>query len=103
VSARDQIEHLTAQAWLSENKQVEQKVAKLSLQSGFISEYTRMIILENDHLKKVKETAGAKEVSKKSRSQNEANVHGQRMILLPHLAPCAVTAVACAASSAVLG
>lgn len=26
VSARDQIEYLTAQAWLSENKQLEQKV-----------------------------------------------------------------------------
>ncbi|XP_061361590.1 uncharacterized protein LOC133305393 isoform X2 [Gastrolobium bilobum] len=76
VSARDQIEHLTAQAWLSENKQLEQKVAKLSLLTGFMSEYTRMIILEDD-LKKVKESAGTKE--------NEANVRGQRMILLPHL------------------
>jgi hypothetical protein len=28
VSARDQIQHLTAQAWLSENKQLEQKVGK---------------------------------------------------------------------------
>ncbi|XP_027329902.1 inter-alpha-trypsin inhibitor heavy chain H3 isoform X1 [Abrus precatorius] len=85
VSAKDQIEHLTAQAWLSENKQLEQKVAKMSLQTGFISEYTRMIILEDDHLKKVKESAGTKEVSKKSHSQYEANVQGQRMTLLPHL------------------
>ncbi|XP_027329903.1 inter-alpha-trypsin inhibitor heavy chain H3 isoform X2 [Abrus precatorius] len=81
VSAKDQIEHLTAQAWLSENKQLEQKVAKMSLQTGFISEYTRMIILEDDHLKKVKESAGTKE----SHSQYEANVQGQRMTLLPHL------------------
>ncbi|MED6171012.1 hypothetical protein PIB30_036772 [Stylosanthes scabra] len=85
VSARDQIEHLTAQAWLSENKQIEQKVAKLSLQSGFLSEYTRMVILENDHLKKVKESAGKKEAPKKSQPQNEENVQGQRMILLPPL------------------
>ncbi|XP_020225945.1 von Willebrand factor A domain-containing protein DDB_G0292028 isoform X1 [Cajanus cajan] len=85
VSARDQIEHLTAQAWLLESKQLEQKVAKLSLQTGFMSEYTRMIILETDHLKKVKESAGTKEASKKSHPQCEAPVQGQRMILLPHL------------------
>lgn len=85
VSARDQIQHLTAQAWLSEDKQLEQKVAKLSLQTGFISEYTCMIILENDHLKKIKESPGEKTVLKKKHSQYEANVQGQRMILLPHL------------------
>lgn len=38
------------------------QVAKLSLQTGFISEYTRMVLLETDHLKKVKESAGTKEV-----------------------------------------
>ncbi|XP_019463871.1 PREDICTED: uncharacterized protein LOC109362496 isoform X2 [Lupinus angustifolius] len=84
VSARDQIEYLTAQAWLSENKQLEQKVAKLSLQTGFMSEYTRMIILEDDHLKNVKESAGTK-VSKNSHCQYDANAQGQRVIILPHL------------------
>ncbi|KAK7291791.1 hypothetical protein RIF29_07215 [Crotalaria pallida] len=79
VSVRDQIEYLTAQAWLSENKQLEQKVVKLSLQTGFLSEFTQMMVLEDDHLKKVRESAGTK-VSKKSN-----NVQGQRMILLPHL------------------
>ncbi|KAL5065768.1 hypothetical protein RYX36_027505 [Vicia faba] len=83
ISARDQIEHLTAQAWLSDNKQLEQKVAKLSLQTGFISEYTSMIMLENDHLKKTKESPGAKEVSKKKHSK--ANDQGQKTILLPLL------------------
>ncbi|XP_047156528.1 uncharacterized protein LOC124846810 isoform X2 [Vigna umbellata] len=85
VCARDQIEHLTAQAWFLENKQLEQKVAKLSLQTGFISEYTRMVLLETDHLKKVKESAGTKEASKKSNGRFETGVQGQRMILLPHL------------------
>ncbi|KHN07890.1 von Willebrand factor A domain-containing protein [Glycine soja] len=85
ISARDQIEHLTAQAWLMENKQLEQKVAKLSLQTGFTSEYTRMMIHETDHLKKVKESSGPKEASKKSNPLFEAPVQGQRMILLPHL------------------
>jgi hypothetical protein len=39
------------------------QVAKLSLQTGFTSEYTCMIMLESDHLKKIKEPPGAKEVS----------------------------------------
>ncbi|KAJ1437118.1 von Willebrand factor, type A [Sesbania bispinosa] len=85
VSARDQIEYLTAQAWLSKDKQLEQKIAKLSLQTGFLSEYTRMTILENDQLKKVKESDGTKEVSKKSPRRKGANVQSQRMFLLPHL------------------
>ena len=38
------------------------QVAKLSIQTGFLSEYTRMGLLEDDHLKKVKESAGAKQV-----------------------------------------
>ncbi|KAK7364499.1 hypothetical protein VNO80_13209 [Phaseolus coccineus] len=41
VCARDQIECLTNQAWLSKDERLEQQVAKLSLQTGFISEYTR--------------------------------------------------------------
>ncbi|CAJ1940539.1 unnamed protein product [Sphenostylis stenocarpa] len=87
VSARDQIEHLTAQAWFFENKQLEQKVAKLSLQTGFMSEYTRMVLLETDKLKNVKESAGTKtkEKSKKSHTEYETPVQGQRMILLPNL------------------
>ncbi|TKY72884.1 Inter-alpha-trypsin inhibitor heavy chain H1 [Spatholobus suberectus] len=85
ICARDQIEYLTAQAWLSKDEKLEQKVAKLSLQTGFVSEYTCMAILENDHRKKVKESNGKKEVSKKSHPQSGGNVQGQRIILLPHL------------------
>lgn len=36
------------------------QVAKLSLQTGFTSEYTWMAMLENDDLKKVKESGGTK-------------------------------------------
>ncbi|KAK7304010.1 hypothetical protein RJT34_14991 [Clitoria ternatea] len=82
ISARDQIEYLTAQAWFSKDEQLEQKVAKLSLQTGFTSEYTRMTILEIDHRLVAKESDGKKEVAKKS-PRNGANV-GKRVILLPH-------------------
>lgn len=86
ICAKDQIEYLTAQAWLSKDEKIEQQVAKLSLQTGFTSEYTRMTILENDQRKKVKESDGKKEKSsKKIHPQSGANVQGQRTILLPYL------------------
>ncbi|KAK7354585.1 hypothetical protein VNO80_20050 [Phaseolus coccineus] len=85
ICARDQIEYLTAQAWLSKDERLEQQVAKLSLQTGFISEYTSMANLENDHRKNVKESDGKKEVSKKSHQKTGAKEQGQRMFLLPHL------------------
>ncbi|KAK7411845.1 hypothetical protein VNO78_03288 [Psophocarpus tetragonolobus] len=85
ICAGDQINYLTARAWLSKDEKLEQKVAKLSLQTGFVSEYTRMANLENDQRKKVKESDGKKEVSKKSHPQKGANEQGQRMILVPHL------------------
>ncbi|XP_058723184.1 uncharacterized protein LOC131594994 isoform X2 [Vicia villosa] len=80
VFAREQIDYLTSQAWLTNNKQLEQKVAKLSLQTGFLSEYTRMGILEIDQLKKSKQSDGAKV----SKNKGE-NVQGERMLLLPKL------------------
>ncbi|KAK7364529.1 hypothetical protein VNO80_13266 [Phaseolus coccineus] len=60
VCARDQIEYLTTQAWLSKDERLEQQVAKLSLQTGFISEYRSMENLKNDHRKNVKESDGKK-------------------------------------------
>ncbi|XP_058757521.1 uncharacterized protein LOC131630796 isoform X2 [Vicia villosa] len=80
VFAREQIDYLTSQAWLTNNKQLEQKVAKLSLQTGFLSEYTRMGILEIDQLKKSKQSDG----TKVSKNKGE-NVQGERMLLLPKL------------------
>ncbi|KAJ4717760.1 putative Inter-alpha-trypsin inhibitor heavy chain-related [Melia azedarach] len=45
--ARRQIDILTAQAWLSESKELEDKVAKMSIQAGVPSEYTYMILLQS--------------------------------------------------------
>ncbi|OMO67188.1 von Willebrand factor, type A [Corchorus capsularis] len=63
VLARQQIDLLTAQAWLSENKQLEEKVAKLSIQTGNISEYTRMILLEKNKTEQATETSGVKDLT----------------------------------------
>ncbi|KAA3477105.1 Inter-alpha-trypsin inhibitor heavy chain-related isoform 1 [Gossypium australe] len=64
ISARQQIDLLTAQAWFSENKQLEEKVAKLSLRTCNISEYTRMILLEKGKIERDTNTTGARKVSK---------------------------------------
>ncbi|XP_020587366.1 uncharacterized protein LOC110029423 [Phalaenopsis equestris] len=57
VFSKQQIDLLTAQAWFAESKQLEEKVAKLSLHCGIPSEYTHMVFLqtvakmpENDRL-----------------------------------------------------
>ncbi|TYI22282.1 hypothetical protein ES332_A06G092400v1 [Gossypium tomentosum] len=65
ISARQQIDLLTSQAWFSENKQLEEKVAKLSLRTCNISEYTRMILLEKGKIERDTDTTGARKVSKK--------------------------------------
>ncbi|VAI27494.1 unnamed protein product [Triticum turgidum subsp. durum] len=46
VLAKQQMDLLTAKAWLSENKQLEQMVAKMSIQNGIPSEYTRTVLLQ---------------------------------------------------------
>ncbi|KAK6784566.1 hypothetical protein RDI58_018021 [Solanum bulbocastanum] len=63
VLARQQIELLTAQAWLTENKDLEQKIAQTSVQNGVISEYTQMILIETDKGKVVTETTSKRKVS----------------------------------------
>lgn len=51
VCARREIDSLTAHAWLKQNNQLEDKIAKMSLQRGVPSEYTRMILVESDKVK----------------------------------------------------
>ncbi|KAA8540232.1 hypothetical protein F0562_024205 [Nyssa sinensis] len=56
VFAKRQIDTLTTRAWLMESKEQEEKVAKLSLQTGTPSEYTRMILVQTDKGKKASES-----------------------------------------------
>lgn len=46
VLAKKQIEFYTAQAWLSNDTELEVKVSKMSVETGIVSEYTRMIMLK---------------------------------------------------------
>ncbi|PON66009.1 von Willebrand factor, type A [Parasponia andersonii] len=79
ILAKEQIEQLTAQAWFSENKQLEDKIVKISIQTGVISEYTSMIVLETIG-KKVQD--GLQEVAKKGRPQKMADSENQKVIPL---------------------
>ncbi|KAJ6963264.1 inter-alpha-trypsin inhibitor heavy chain H3-like [Populus alba x Populus x berolinensis] len=56
VVARRQIDLLTANAWLSGSKELEQKVAKMSIQSGVPSEYTLMVLHHTLREEKASET-----------------------------------------------
>ncbi|KAL8119885.1 hypothetical protein AgCh_017126 [Apium graveolens] len=48
ILAKQQIELCTAQAWFSEDKDLEEQIAKVSVQNSVISEYTCMILLETE-------------------------------------------------------
>ncbi|GAA0156541.1 hypothetical protein LIER_14018 [Lithospermum erythrorhizon] len=61
VVAKQQIDILTAQAWFSGNKDLEGKVAKISVQNGLISEFTSMVLLESE-----KEILDSKSTSEKA-------------------------------------
>ncbi|XP_073264390.1 uncharacterized protein [Populus alba] len=56
VVGRRQIDLLTANAWLSGSKELEQKVAKMSIQTGFPSEYTLMVLHQTLKDEKAPET-----------------------------------------------
>ncbi|KAL3535507.1 hypothetical protein ACH5RR_003968 [Cinchona calisaya] len=52
VRAKQEIELLTAEAWFAENKELEEKIAKMSLQNSIISEFTHLLLLETDAVNK---------------------------------------------------
>ncbi|XP_022721622.1 uncharacterized protein LOC111279023 [Durio zibethinus] len=56
ILTRRQIDIITCHAWLSKSKELEGKIAKISLQTSFPSEYTCLILLQTDSGKKVPES-----------------------------------------------
>ncbi|MFS7950209.1 putative von Willebrand factor, type A, von Willebrand factor A-like domain superfamily [Helianthus anomalus] len=69
VCARREIATLTAQAWLDQNTELEQKVAKMSLQRGIPSEYTLMILVQHENVKPAIESVSPEEKHTKSKNQ----------------------------------
>ncbi|KAM6599945.1 hypothetical protein CsatA_019554 [Cannabis sativa] len=82
IFAKEQIDQLTARAWFTENKELEDKISKMSIQTGVVSEYTRMIVLETIG-KKIQD--GLQQVPKKSLPPKKAAAEKQKVIPMPSL------------------
>ncbi|KAH6773360.1 hypothetical protein C2S51_011764 [Perilla frutescens var. frutescens] len=65
VIARRQVNSLTAHAWLSGSKQLEEKATKLSLLTGVPSEYTNIVLIEIDRGKLATKTEKTVDVEAK--------------------------------------
>ncbi|KAG6727555.1 hypothetical protein I3842_02G131900 [Carya illinoinensis] len=83
--ARRHIDILTARAWLSENKELEEKVAKMSVQSGVPCEYTCMVFVQDDAGKKAPELLWTQEANSKLKQQKQVEVEGLKMMILGKL------------------
>ncbi|XP_038983093.1 von Willebrand factor A domain-containing protein DDB_G0292028-like isoform X4 [Phoenix dactylifera] len=77
VFAKQHIDLLTAEAWFSESKQLEEKIIKLSMRSSVPSEYTYMILLQTDT-----EKQDAVKQAKKHGSQKHAGPKNRLSILV---------------------
>ncbi|KAI3455638.1 hypothetical protein Pfo_012301 [Paulownia fortunei] len=77
VFARRQVNALTAHAWFSASKQLEEKATKLSLLMGLPSEYTSLILIETE---KTKLPCKSKTIQEKT-----ADVRGQKITFLRSL------------------
>ncbi|KAL6974621.1 hypothetical protein U1Q18_028805 [Sarracenia purpurea var. burkii] len=82
VLAKQEMNILTAQAWFSENTELEEKIARMSIKTGIPAEYTRMILLEMQRQNKETELAGVPEVPSKIELQKMIDSKGQKIILL---------------------
>jgi len=71
VLAKQQMDLLTAKAWLMENKELERKVVKLSIQNSLPSEYTRMVLLQTSLDKIDPAQQAKKKPTKQSSSPDE--------------------------------
>ncbi|XP_066398096.1 uncharacterized protein [Miscanthus floridulus] len=80
VLVTQQIDLMTAKAWLSADKQLERKVIKLSIQNGVPSEYTEMILLQTN-LDKVDGTQKVKQKLKGQKGRDEQRIllHGLKL------------------------
>ncbi|KAI3991883.1 hypothetical protein MKX01_012828 [Papaver californicum] len=84
VVAKKQIDLLTAQAWLSQSKEVEEKVAQISIQSSVPSEYTRMILCQTEREMQASESVGLQEVHKVN-LEKLVDSRGRKIMLLRSL------------------
>ncbi|XP_057505337.1 uncharacterized protein LOC130788606 isoform X1 [Actinidia eriantha] len=77
VFARRQIDFLTAHAWLLESKQLEEKIGKMSIQTGVPSEYSHIIFVQTKKGKQASEPVSIQE--------KLADVNDKKIIFLRNL------------------
>ncbi|GLT41850.1 hypothetical protein SLA2020_158830 [Shorea laevis] len=65
VFARQQIDALTTQAWFYGNKELEEKVATISLQTSYPSEFTSMVLFRTEGEEKAPESVLQQEILNK--------------------------------------
>ncbi|XP_057468021.1 uncharacterized protein LOC130757278 isoform X1 [Actinidia eriantha] len=85
VLGKQEIDVLTAQAWFSENRELEEKIARMSIKSGIVSEHSRMILLETQKGKKETEATGVPEKQVPSKIELQIDSKGQKTIMLRSL------------------
>ncbi|XP_065868994.1 uncharacterized protein [Euphorbia lathyris] len=86
ILARRQIDLLTSKAWMSGSKDLEQQVAKMSIQSGVPSEYTHMVLhLTHNEEKAAAETILMQEVLNKINLLKQLESESPKMIMLGSL------------------
>ncbi|KAI3952098.1 hypothetical protein MKW92_019433 [Papaver armeniacum] len=81
---KKQIDLLTVQAWLSQSKELEEKVAQISIQSCVPSEYTRMMLCQTEKEIQAFESVGLQEVHKFN-LEKLVDSKGHKIILLRSL------------------
>ncbi|XP_010537629.1 PREDICTED: uncharacterized protein LOC104812256 [Tarenaya hassleriana] len=62
VLARRQIDELTARAWFEDRKEIQEKVKKLSIETGFPCEYTPMVLFKQEDEKIISKPLSIKEI-----------------------------------------
>ncbi|XAR67208.1 hypothetical protein NMG60_11013685 [Bertholletia excelsa] len=85
VLAKQEIDLLTAEAWFSQNKELEKKIASVSIKNGCVSEYTRMVLVETEGGRTDADSAGVGEVPSKSGGQKKVEPKYPKMIILRSL------------------
>ncbi|XP_073155406.1 uncharacterized protein [Henckelia pumila] len=85
IVAKQHIELLTAQAWYSESKELEEKIARMSVQNAIFSEYTHMVLLETVEGKTRANSTNSKQVSNKVGHKKAEDPKPQKIIVLNNI------------------
>ncbi|KAJ8448267.1 hypothetical protein Cgig2_025191 [Carnegiea gigantea] len=85
VFARRLIHILTANAWFTGNKEIEKQVAEISMQTGFPSEYTRVILVQTESADQGLHSVMKQEKETYDISSLRKMISGRKIIELPSL------------------